>query len=77
MLKWKLQYFGHFIKRADSLEKTMLLGKNEGKRKRGLRSEELMLSNCGVEKTLERPSDYKDIKSVNPKGKTLNNHWKH
>ena len=30
-----------------------------------------------LEKTLETPSDYKEIKSVNPKGKTLNNHWKH
>ena len=34
MLKWKLQYFGHLIVRADSLEKTQRLGKIEGKRKR-------------------------------------------
>ena len=32
MLKWKLQYFGHLMQRADSLEKTLMLGKNEGKR---------------------------------------------
>ena len=35
MLKWKLQYFGHLMRRADSLEKTMMLGKTEGKRRRG------------------------------------------
>ena len=31
----KLQYFGHLIRRADSLEKTLMLGKTEGKRRRG------------------------------------------
>ena len=35
MLKLKLQYFGHLIQRADSLEKTLILGKIEGKRRRG------------------------------------------
>ena len=35
MLKLKLQYFGHHIRRADSLEKTLILGKIEGKRRRG------------------------------------------
>ena len=35
MLKLKLQYFGHLIRRADSLEKTLLLGKIEGRRRRG------------------------------------------
>ena len=35
MLKLKLQYFGHLMWRADSLEKTLMLGKIEGKRKRG------------------------------------------
>ena len=34
MLKLKLQYFGHLIQRADSLEKTMMLGKIEGRRRR-------------------------------------------
>ena len=36
MLKLKLQYFGHLMRRADSLEKTLMLGKIEGRRKRGL-----------------------------------------
>ena len=35
MLKLKIQYFGHLIQRADSLEKTLILGKIEGKRRRG------------------------------------------
>ena len=35
MLKLKLQYFGHLMRRADSLEKTLMLGKIEGGRRRG------------------------------------------
>ena len=35
MLKLKLQYFGHLMRRANSLEKTLMLGKIEGKRRRG------------------------------------------
>ena len=35
MLRLKLQYFGHLLQRADSLEKTVMLGKIEGRRKRG------------------------------------------
>ena len=35
MLKLKLQYFGHLMQRANSLEKTLMLGRTEGKRRRG------------------------------------------
>ena len=35
MLKLKLQYFGHLMQRADSLEKTLMLGKTEGRKRRG------------------------------------------
>ena len=35
MLKLKLQYFGHLMQRPDSLEKTLMLGKTEGRRRRG------------------------------------------
>ena len=35
MLKLKLQYFGHLMGRTDSLEKTLMLGKTEGRRRRG------------------------------------------
>ena len=37
MLKMKLQYFGHLMQRTDSLEKTLMLGKIEGRRRRGER----------------------------------------
>ena len=37
MLKLKLQYFGYLMRRADSLEKTLMLGKIEGRRRRGQR----------------------------------------
>ena len=36
MVKLKLQYFGHLMQRADSLKKTLILGKTEGRRRRGL-----------------------------------------
>ena len=35
MLKLKLKYFGHLMRRTDSLEKTLMLGKTEGRRRRG------------------------------------------
>ena len=42
MLKLKLQYFGHLMRRADSLEKTLMLGKIEDRRKRGLTEDEMV-----------------------------------
>ena len=41
MLKLKLQYFGHLTRRADSLEKTLMQGKIEGRRKRGVTEDEM------------------------------------
>ena len=38
-LKLKFQYFGHLMQRADSLEKTLMLGKTEGRRRRGRQDE--------------------------------------
>ena len=43
MLKLKLQYFDHLMWRADSLEKTLMLGKIEGRRRRGLEAEDDMI----------------------------------
>ena len=42
MLKLKLQYFGHLIGRANSMEKTLMLGKIEGKRRRGVAEDEIV-----------------------------------
>jgi len=42
MLKLKLQYFGHLMERADSLEKTLMLGKIEGRRTRGMTENEMV-----------------------------------
>ena len=42
MLKLKLQYFGHLIRRSDSLEKTLMLGKIEGRMGRGTAEEQMV-----------------------------------
>ena len=42
MLKLKLQYFGHLKRRADSLEKTLMLGKTEGRKKKGVTEDEMV-----------------------------------
>ena len=39
MLKLKLQYFGHLMQRVDSLKKSLILGKNKGRRRRGRQDE--------------------------------------
>ena len=42
MLKLKLQYFGHLMQKADSLEKTLVLGKTEDRRRRGMTEDEMV-----------------------------------
>ena len=42
MLKLKLQYFGHLMQRANSLEKTLMLGKIEGRERRGVTEDEMV-----------------------------------
>ena len=42
MLKLKLQYFGHLIRRTDSLEKTLMLEKIEGRKRRGMTEDEMV-----------------------------------
>ena len=56
MLKLKLQYFGHLMQRADSLAKNLMLGKTEGKRRRGGTEDEMVgwhhqLDGCEMEQT--------------------------
>ena len=41
MLKLKLQYFGHLMRRANSLENTLMLGKTEGKKEKGVTEDEM------------------------------------
>ena len=41
MLKLKFQYFGHLMRRTDSLEKTLMLGKIEGRRRKGMIEDEM------------------------------------
>ena len=57
MMKLKLQYFGHLMRRADSLEKTLMLGKIEGRRRRGRQKDKMVgwhhwLSGYEFEQTL-------------------------
>ena len=42
MLKLKLQYSGHLMRKVDSLEKTLMLGKTEGKRRKGVTEDEML-----------------------------------
>ena len=42
LLKLKLRYFGHMLQRADSLKKTLMLGKIEGRRRRGATKDEMV-----------------------------------
>ena len=61
MLKLKLQPFGHLIRRVDSLEKTLMLGKSEGRRRRGQQSmrrlngiiNSMDMSLCKLQKTVK------------------------
>ena len=53
MLKLKLQYFGHLMWRADALEKSLMLGKIEGKRRRGWQRRQWTTGKAGVLQSIE------------------------
>ena len=56
MLKLKLQYFGHLMRKADSLEKTLMLGKIEGRRRRGRQRMRWLdgITNYSMDKSLSK-----------------------
>ena len=49
MLKLKLQYFGHLMVRANSLEKTLMLGKTQGREKKGMTEDEMVAHDWATE----------------------------
>ena len=58
MLKLKLQYLGHLMRRADSLEKTLILGKTEGRRRRGWQRMRWLNSITGsIDMSLSKPQE--------------------
>ena len=54
MLKLKLQYFGHLMRKTDSLEMTLILGKTEGRRKRGQRMRWLVGTTNSINMSLSK-----------------------
>ena len=77
MLKLKLQYFGHLMQRTDSLEKTLMLGKIEGRSRRGRQRRRLLdgITNS-MEMTLSKLWDLvKDRKSLHAAVHGVTNSW--
>ena len=73
MLKLKLQYFGHLIQRADLLGKTLMLGKIEGRRRRGVTEGKMVrwhhqLNRCEFEKTPRESEGQRSLVSWHLKG---------
>ena len=55
MLKLKLQYFGHLMRRTDSLEKTLMLGKIEGRRRKGRQRMRWVYGIDSIDRSLRKP----------------------
>ena len=73
MLKLKLQYFGHLMGKADSLEKTLMLGKGRRQEERGLTEDEIVgwhhqLNGHGFEQTLGDSEGQENLACCSPRG---------
>ena len=76
MLKQKLQYFGHLLQRADSLEKTLMLGKIEGRRRRGQqRMKQLGGITESMDMSLSRLQEMKDREAWHAAGHGVTKSW--
>ena len=77
MLKLKLQYFGHLMWRANSLEKTLMLGKIEGKRRRGWQRMRWLdsITNSMKLSTFQKPVEDKGVWCATVRGVTKNWTW--
>ena len=82
MLKLKLQYFGHLMQRTDSLEKTLMLGKTEGRRRRGRQRTRWLdgitdLTDMSLSKlqelVMDRETRYAEVHGVTKSWARLNN----
>ena len=76
MLKLKLQYFGHLKQRTDSLEKTLMLGKIEGRRRRGVTENEMVgwhhrLNGHKFERTLGDSEEQGSLECWSPWGRRV------
>ena len=72
MLKLKLQYFGHLMGRANSLEETLMLGKTEGKRRKGQQRMVRQHHLLNGHKSEQSPGDSEELRSL-----VLCNPWDH
>ena len=76
MLKLKLQYFGHLMGRTDSLEKTLMLGKIEGRRRRGQqRMKQLGGITESMDMSLSRLQEMKDREAWHAAGHGVTKSW--
>ena len=76
MLKLKLQYFGHLMGRTDSLEKTFMLGKIEGRRRRGQqRMKQLGGITESMDMSLSRLQEMKDREAWHAAGHGVTKSW--